>query len=1033
MEFTMNSVINQLDITSLGRAADHVKWRAYESEEQALSEKTEYVRSLNGVYGFQLFPNPEIAAKAELDNLIDIVVPSNWELSGHGEPIYTNVPYPWPYSKDGNHMINPGAGEGNIPNPPFVPEDNPTGCYVREFNVPKSFEGREVFLRFSSVETAYQLWINDQFVGYAEDSKLASEFNITQWVNEGTNVMRVIVVRWSKSTYLEDQDYWHLSGICGDVWLVAKPVARIQDYQIKAMPDISHIQGDEFFSHKQMTAGRIAADVSLSKVPGYGEYTIKMSLYDDKYCMASIMASVNAKAAYSLKEKPTSATARITLDLPEIRLWSHETPILYTAVFTLLDKDGEVVDVEASKIGFKKVEIRDGILCLNGKRLVVQGVNRHQHHFENGRYVSPEWMRQEIIEMKRMNINAVRTSHYPNTSLWYELCDELGMLVVCEANVETHGLMGQLSHDPAWANLFLERAVRMVQQFKNHACIFSWSLGNESGTGANHAAMAGFVREYDPTRLCQYEAGFPGKNISDIRGWMYAPYKDILKMIADPVDDRPIILVEFLYQIHNSGGGLYRFPDLTESYPRFQGGFVWDWQDKCLLTKAGTFAYGGDFNESMIEPENPLYMTNNGLVLPDLKWKPVAHELKAAYAPVVVRPANERIGWEFNYKTHREFKILNKSFDRWLREFEILMILREDGKIVNTETLKLEDLPPLSEMVVEARPAYMLKQECEYHIEFKVVQKESTFYASAGYETGCFQYSLQSARTLKAVEVSKEEDTHIPIDGGELSINKRDGSFSLKKDGLIYLQKSGIPCLDRPFTGMDPHKGWGTKGLFSALRDNNNKITLESIEAIGDKIICVCYKILSRREGQTFESRVENRYMIHERSLQIDSFFTINENLMVVPRVGLEIVTTEGFENLQYFGLGENENYTDRTMSAKLGVFESTVKEQHFPFIPPSECGGHGQTRWLTLSDDEGRSIKITGDGHFHFDAHHNTVEDYQKATHDHKLIRRPETYLHIDAAHSGIGSDMAWSTRLDENHLVAAGVYHLRFAIDLG
>jgi len=1016
----------------MGRAAAHSRWCAYESEEQALSEKSNYVRSLNGEYQFKLFASPEEAIAGDLDNLVDITVPSNWELQGHGEPIYTNVPYPWPYEGTGKHLIKPKDGEDNVPNPPFVPSDNPTGYYRKQFSLPKSFAGRDVLLRFDNVEVAYQLWINNNFVGYAEDSKLSSEFNITPWLKEGGNTMEILVVRWSKSTYIEDQDYWHLSGICGDVWLIAKPLARIDDYKITATPDIAHTQGDKFFKPLISTAGRVEADIMMSKVPGYGDYTVKMSIYEDKRCIASATASVNPRADYQLDNMPTTAAARIIIDLPNVRLWSHESPILYTAVFSLINKEGELIDVEATKIGFKKVEIKNGILYLNGKRLVVQGVNRHQHHYETGRYVSAEWMRKEIIEMKRMNINAVRTSHYPNTSTWYELCDELGILVVCEANLETHGVMGQLTHDPAWANLFLERAVRMVQQFKNHACIFSWSLGNESGTGANHAAMAGFIREYDPTRLCQYEAGFPGKNISDIRGWMYAPYNEILKMLTDPIDDRPIILVEYLYQIRNSGGGLYHFPELTENHPRFQGGFVWDWQDKCLLTEDGNFGYGGDFNESHTEPENPLYMTNNGIVLPDLTWKPMAYELKEAYSPVVVKPANERFGWSFNHKIHREFKILNKSFDRYSNDFEISVVLRENGIVVSTELLNHDSIAPLSEMVVEVRPSYMMKPDCEYHIEFRISQKTSTFYAQAGYEVGCFQYHLQAPRTMAIFSSDSDQGGSAPGESGELSINKKDGSFSLTKDGVVYLKQIGIPCLDRPFTGMDPHKNWGTRTIFSALRDGNSQIGVEGVDILSEQLIRVRYKILSRREGQNYESYVENRYTVLGNSLQVDSLFEINENLLYLPRVGIELVTAEGFEKLQYFGLGENENYSDRIMSARLGVFESTVSEQHFPFIPPSECGGHGQTRWLKLFNDQGRTIKISGNKLFHFDAHHSTIEDYQNATHDHKLVRRPETYLHIDAAHSGIGSDMAWSTRLNENHMVSAGVYHLRFTVEL-
>ena len=1014
MKIPIKNTLNTLDITAIGRAADHTRWRAYENEEEALRmEKSRYVCSLNGTYKFKLYPNPD-AAEADdgLEGYVDIPVPANWELHGHGEPIYTNVHYPWSYDNDGPHLISPGEGRENAPNPPVVLDDNPTGCYFHQFEVPAHFTGREIFLRLDGVEAAYQLWINGEFVGYAEDSKLAGEFNITPFVRDGKNDLKVMVIRWSKSVYLEDQDYWHLSGICGDVWLVSKPAARIQDYKISAIPDLP------------LASGQITADVEMTKVPGFAEYSIKLAVYDGQKCVGHTTLPVTEKNIYNNVSMANTNCAILSLKLTEVQLWSHEAPNLYTVVISLVDKKGQITDVESCKIGFKKIEIKNGVLYLNDKRLVIQGVNRHQHHFKTGRYVDPEWMRKEIIEMKRMNMNAVRTCHYPNVSAWYELCDELGILVVCEANVETHGVQGELTRTPAWAKLFLERGARMVQHFKNHASIFAWSLGNESGNGANHAAMAGFIRNYDPTRLCIYESGFPGKDISDTRGAMYAPIKEIYGMLTDVNDDRPIILVEYLYQIRNSGGGLYHFPELTERHPRFQGGFVWDWQDKCLLQKHDGkadkefFAYGGDFNESMTDPEVPLYMTNNGIVLPDLTWKPVAYELKAAYSPIVIRPAIVRHGWSFNHEIIRSFKILNKSFTKSLSEYVITCSLREDGHVVHKEVLTADNICPLSETTIEVNPAYEMKDGSEYFIEFSVSQKDDTFYAQSGYEVGCFQYLLQGAKILPPAI------THGP-GSLELSIDNTDGSFTLRKGGKIYLQNSGKPCIDRPYTGMDTHQGWGNRALFAGLRDGNTKIILENADGNTVK-----YKLLTHRDGQVFESCAEIRYTVLGDALQVDSFLTLNDNLLHVPRAGLELIAPSGFEKLEYYGMGENENYSDRIMSAKMGVYTSTVSGQHFPFIPPSECGGHEQVRWLTLAHNEGHTLKIAAAAPFHFDARHNTIEDYQKATHDHKLPKRQETILHIDCAHSGIGSDMAWSTILAPEHLAAAGAYHLRFTI---
>jgi beta-galactosidase len=1048
-----------LDYTALNRLPAHSRWRAYESEAQALAcEKSgmnasRYVQSLNGAYKFKLYPTVEAAAQfpseikaddsdePDFDHtgsgFVDIPVPSNWELHGHGKPIYTNVPYPWPYNADGTHMIEPGEGQSNLPNPPHVPAENPTGCYFRRFDIPADFGSRDIFLRFDAVEAAYHVWVNGQYVGYAEDSKLPSDFDITPFAKTGENTLAVKVMRWAKSTYVEDQDYWHLSGICGDVWLTAKPKARIQDYKITALP----AEGGK---------GIVTADVTMSRITGYADYRVAVSLYKNDTLLCRNEAPISAKAGYSRGE-PAANTARIKLEAPDIIKWTPETPELYTAVITLLTPGFDATeDIEACRIGFKKVEILNGILYINGQRIVIQGVNRHQHNPYTGRVVPREWMRKEIIEMKRMNVNAVRTSHYPDNDTWYDLCDELGILVVCEANLETHGLNGQLALDPAWAGLYLERAVRMVLNFKNHPCIFSWSLGNESGIGANHGAMAGFIREYDPTRLCQYECGGPGKNISDIRGSMYAPIRDIMGMIADTHDDRPIILVEYLYQICNSGGGAYHFPALTEKYKRFQGGFVWDWQDKSLVQKtpegSAFFAYGGDFGESVTETECVPFMVNNGIVLADLTWKPVAFELKQAYAPVVVRPAHERMGWVFDHKPLTKIVIKNKTYTRPLHDYDIKLVLRENGYIVHTQAVDPGEVPPQADKYLEIKPDYPLKPENEYHIEFRIALKEATPYAPAGYEVGFTQYPLRAAYTVpewgnakpaaEKCDTSLSNDTHFILNRNEieLTICKTSGGFTLRKKGAEYLS-GGAPCLTRPYSGLDAFPNWGPQAVFKTLQPGNTVITTEAVTLMGETnapVITVCYKLETPLDGYMYTSYAVNKISFGEGvNIEIETFYHINQNLLYVPRVGLAFTVPRAFEKLTYFGAGENESYSDRLLSAPVGVYETTVSALHFPFCPPSECGGHDLTRWLFLSNEEGRGLKISAPRPFHFDAHHNSIEDYLTATHDHKLPKRAETYLHIDAAHAGIGGDMAWSTYMNPEHSVQAGVYGMRFVVE--
>jgi beta-galactosidase len=628
--FHFNHEWETVETTALNRELSHVAWGAYEDEAQAATldvTASRFRQSLDGIWKFSYKDKPSLVEPFYGDDYShaqwsDIRVPGNWELQGFGEPIYTNTLFPWDHFRQAPHILRPLSKDNTpevrgLPNPPHLPPENPTGCYFRTFTIPAGWEEREVFLHFKGVETACYLWINGHAVGYSEDSKLPFEFNITAFLRPGENTVALQVMRFATSTYLEDQDYWYLSGIFRSVFLMAKPKLRLVDWKIDAVSDRHH------------PLGTLQADVAVNQLDGFADTRVKVevrTMADEVLAVAQ--ASPQPRAAYRTAEQATAGTARVNLTLPDITPWTPETPVLYKVIITLLAADGSPIDHESCRVGFKRVEIENGILLLNGRRLLVRGVNRHEHEPHGGRTVSREHMEKEIRLMKQLGINAVRTCHYPDDPIWYDLCDEWGLLTICECNLETHGVMGALTHNPAWATNFLERAVRMVLTHKNHASVYSWSLGNESGTGANHAAMYGWIKEYDPTRICQYEAGQPGRNVSDVRGNMYAPPAWILNMLTDPDDTRPIILVEYLYQIRNAGGGMHHFNELLERHPRFQGGDICDWQDKCLVAKTGDgtpfFGYGGDFGESVTDWECPLFMTNNGIVLPDLtpkRWR----------------------------------------------------------------------------------------------------------------------------------------------------------------------------------------------------------------------------------------------------------------------------------------------------------------------------------------------------------------------------------------------------------------------------
>ena len=1026
-----------ISVTSVNRSAAHVRWDSRDSKDSALSGVSPYIKCLDGEYDFKLYKNPEEAAKDDFfspgySGFKDkINVPGNWELQGFGEPIYTNVPMPWKPDLGEMCVIYPEKGKHSAPNPPFIPSENPTGCYRRRFEIPENFNGRDIYIRFDGAENAFYLWVNGKPVGYSEDSKLPCEFDITGFLVAGENYLTLQIMRFSDSIYLEDQDYWHISGIYRSVWLIAKPKMCIKDYFIKAIPNLP----------AELGGGKFSADVTISRKDGFADCKIEAYIFGENGAeLAAGTDKPMREAYYRTDRRPTANTARINIDLPEVRLWSPESPVLYRAVFVLLSPEGEVLDVETCRFGFKSVEIKNGIVLLNGRRLVIHGVNRHEHDCKTGRAVSFEHMTEEIRQMKLMNINSVRTCHYPDMPEWYELCDEYGILIVCECNLETHAVAGMLTHNHEYAPIFVERAVRMVQNYKNHACIYSWSLGNESGTGANHAAMYGYIKEFDPTRLCQYEAGEPGKNISDIRGNMYANIDHIIKMLADPYDDRPVILVEYLYQICNAGGGMDKFLKLTETYARFQGGYIWDWKDKSIETKDKNgntyFGYGGDFGESMTEYQAPRFMTNNGVVMPDLTWKPVAYEIRQIYAPVYF----EKAGGENSYI------LKNKFTTKDLSGYKCAANLRHNGKIVKSAEIPLENTPPLSQREMDIFIPYEYETAGgHFHIDLDI-------FDAHGNEVSSRQFDFRSKSAVPCGPcvpaacrlddyLSLEEDDKNYIVKGkdfEYIFKKSAGEqtspviVKMTKNGRDYLVNCGDLRIDRPRSGLDAGPGWGFYDEF-ALIHKENTVTYNSTGALiasdNKTVIIDTFPVFKTKTDERITGGVQ--YKIDGSGVVYVSYH-INATCYKkhLQRAGIELTAPEGFEHVEYFGRGESENYPDRKACAKLGLYTSTVDALHFAFSPPSENGGHEDTGYLSLSNKEGSKIFIQSNRPFHFDAHHYTAEACRRAGHDHEIVKCRETVLHIDAAHGPIGGDMAWSTVMPEEFAMRGGYYALDFVM---
>ncbi|NLG25350.1 MAG: DUF4981 domain-containing protein [Clostridiales bacterium] len=1009
---------------ALNREGAHIPWGAYEDREQALSLNrwaSRRVRSLDGEWKFHLYPSPEAVPDrpddAELDSTA--VVPGNFELQGHLKPIYTNVLYPWHY--EGRQALSPGGGAPVVPNPPFIPEDNPTAVLSRTFDVDQAELSMRAYLDFGGVEGAFALYINGAFVGFSQDSKLPSEFDITDHVRPGENRATLVVCRWSAQTYLEDQDYWHLMGAFRPVRLLFKPALHIRDLRVEAGAD-----------------GRIVAEAEVSRVPGFADATVAFELLDaDGRPVFSAQASPNGRPNYRQDAVPRFGVARVRGMVDGAATWSHERPTLYTLVVSLVS-GGEAIDFESARVGFRDIEIQNGVILLNGRRLIVRGVNRHEFWAPVGRAVPIEHVRRELLTMKKLGINAVRTCHYPDDPRFYDLCDELGLLVVCECDLETHGVSGMLTHDPAWAAAFVTRAQRMVMTHKLHPCIFSWSLGNESGAGANHAAMAGWIREYDQSRLCQYESGFPGKRISDVRGWMYAPLHEIMGMLTDPGDDRPIVLVEFSYQIRNSGGGLHKFQYLINRYPRFQGGFIWDWQDKALVCDGpdgqAHYAIGGDFGEDVVDTECPVFMCCNGIVLPDLTPKPSAIEAQYAYCPILIeRPIDT--AWT-RAKTD-SYLFYNQSHETDLGRFDVRCTLTEDGIVVSQFTPALPDLAPGQSAEVEIPVGYARLPGREYHLNIEVLRAEAAEWGAKGDVIGGYQFALPGSRSWPARPGAA---------GGKATIEKTDDGLILKAgdrfarfdaaSGLLAQYGRGdqamllgaAECFTRPYSGLDYHIGIGSRPLWDRLFAMGRELCSFDTSMDGDCARIRTRSVMCRDDG--FGVTTELCYGLYgDGTLALDMAFDVDGALLHIPRAGIELIAAEGLDNLRFYGRGPGENYCDRVLSAPIGVYETTVAAQHFPFIPPAECGGHEDVRHLALSGGE-RSLTIVGERPFHFDARYTPIASYAGAMHDFELQRGARPILHVDAAHAGIGGDMAWSSMHDDADRVLPGLYRLKLYI---
>ena len=978
-------------VVGTNKERGHATLVPYPTQSQAVAGDcmaSSWVVPLNGTWKFRLAPNPDAAPDGfeatdfDVADWDDIAVPGCWQTQGFGKPIYTNVKFPFPV---------------DLPNVPR--DDNETGCYVRAFEVPADWSGRRIVLCFEGVDSACHVWVNGQFIGYSQGSRLPAEFDVSAHVAPGENRLAVRVLRWSDGSYLEDQDMWWLSGIYRDVYLVSTPQVHLRDFAVRTQFDASF--RDAVLKVRAKVGNRTDQDLS--------GYVVEAGLLDSRGEPVLIGPT---RAEVTCRGRDEVAVELEQL-VPEPAQWSAEHPNLYTLVLCLRDAAGNALEYESCKVGFRQVEIAGGRLLVNGRPVLLKGVNRHEHDDTRGRAVTEETMLADVLLMKRFNINAVRTSHYPDCPRWYELCDEYGIYVMDEANIESHGCLpaGKPANDPDWAAAFMERGIRMVERDKNHPCVIVWSLGNEAGYGPNHAALAGWVHDADPTRPVHYHPAFDAPCV-DMISLMYPRVDLLIESARDATEARPIVMCEYAHSMGNSTGNLKEYWDAIETHGRLIGGFIWDWVDQGLNKTAdnGTpyWAYGGDFGDEI----NDLQFCINGLIWPDRRPHPAMWEYKKILQPVRVEPINPMAG---------QARISNKYHFSGLGHLRATWELLADDRVLQAADLDLPDLGPGESDVVTIPLAPPSPEPgVAYRLNVRVFLREATAWADAGHEVAWDQIALPLSlpRTLRrtaampAVEVS-ESAAQVAVAGpgwqavfdraaGTLASLDREGVALLRQGPLLNLWHAPTDNDDPPQRQNTVADGWRAAGLDRLRR------TVESVEIEhrGESVLRVdARSVLRAEDGMPGFAARQTYAVFGTGDIVIDSRVTCQDGLPDLPRVGLRLVVPGGIERFTWYGRGPHENYVDRNCGARVGVHQTTVDDQYVPYILPQEHGNHTDVRWAALTDEAGVGLLAVGMPLLEVSARHHTDDALARARHTCELTRSEDITWNLDHRHGGLGN----------------------------
>jgi beta-galactosidase len=999
-------------IFQINREAHRATFLPYSDEKSAAVNNyngSPYYLSLNGKWKFHWVAKPDerpidfYKVSFDASQWNEIKVPSNWEIQGYGIPLYTNIIYP-----HGLHA-------------PYIPHnDNPVGSYRRTFQIPQSWDGRRVYLHFASGTSAMYVWINGQKAGYSEVTKSPAEFDITNYIRKGENLLAVEVYRWSDGSYLEDQDFWRLSGIDNDVYLYSTSYLRIADF-------FAHPELDK--SYKD---GTLALDVKIRNYlnRSLDNQVVELKLTDESdKKIISITKKLNISANQLIE---TSLSKKISSP----KLWTAETPNLYTLVLTLKDEKGNLIETTSCKVGFRKVEIKDGQLLVNGQHILVKGTNIHEIDPIEGQHVTTELMKKDIRLMKQNNINAVRMSHYPHCTEWYKLCDQYGLYIVDEANIESHGF-GYGKENPAfheeWFEAHKDREYNLVERDKNHPCVIIWSMGNECSNGTVYHQIYQWIKHRDPSRPVQFEQAGTDEN-TDIVCPMY-PSIERMKGYASKPQSRPFIMCEYAHAMGNSSGNFQEYWDIISTSKNMQGGFIWDWVDQGLAKKNDSgkifWAYGGDFpgNENYHHDEN---FCCNGLVSPDRIPHPGLTEVKKSYQNIHFI-AKDLSNGLITLKNDYDFTNLSNYNFKW----ELI----KNGKKVSEGNFQAALLPKSEKDIKINLPALQFEPGTEYFLNIFAFTSTETEMIPQNFEVAREQLAFKQNNYFfnKTAEGNTpkitSDNNRVTVEAGKVTLifNKQKGTLDNYringKDILILAPEINFwrAPTDNDFGNSMQRKSniWRNAGEVKQLKDfqikEDNSLTVIKVHYLLTDIVSDYFIIYS---------------IDPQGSLKIESEYKAgNGELPEAPRIGLLFTLPSEMDYFDYYGRGPLENYSDRNYSSFVGEYQCRVSEQECPYVRPQEFGNRTDVRWLTLKSGRGEGIKIEGLQPLSVSALNNRPEDFdpgltKKQQHPIDVAKRNNVTLAVDLAQRGLGGDDSWGRLPHSPYRLTGKEYKYGFVI---